>query len=158
MFESPDPCETTCGRGGAGCFLGHDIRSDLIPVSSRIGRVWRCSAWISSASYGKCAELSPAADVYWRPRFGGSRIIESFFVKEQLGLSAAFLASLGFGRTALGAQDADRASVDLLWAAQVVFRLFRALLWSRLLSWWVSRVQRVDAGILPPEFGNIISS
>jgi hypothetical protein len=52
----------------------------------------------------------PPLMVYFAAGVSGSTgIIEAFFVKEKLGLSVAMLASLGFGRPALGHENTSGA-------------------------------------------------
>ena len=73
------------------------------PLQTRLnpGRIIRFRNWIQNDFFGVIREMRisylPPLMVYLAAGVSGfTGIIESFFVKEQLGLSAAFLASLGF--------------------------------------------------------------
>jgi hypothetical protein len=74
-------------------------RPEILTSTARFGfRLWN---WINNDLIGLFRELRwsylPPLMVYFAAGVSGfTGIIESFFVKEQLGLAAAFLASLGF--------------------------------------------------------------
>ena len=75
-----------------------ETESHRIPSSGLPGRTWR---WFTVDFLGIFREMRlsyvPPLMVYLAAGVSGfTGIIESFFVKDQLGLSAAFLASLGF--------------------------------------------------------------
>ena len=92
---------------------------------------------------------------------GFTGIIESFFVKEQLGLSAAFLASLGFWAGLPWALKMPIGHlVDLFWQRKSFFVYFGALLMAvgLLVMVGLTGYQQWMAGILPPEVWYIISA
>ena len=75
-----------------------ETESTPIPSGGFFGRVWR---WFSVDFLGIAGEMRlsylPPLMVYLAAGVSGfTGIIESFFVKDQLGLSASFLAGLGF--------------------------------------------------------------
>jgi hypothetical protein len=92
---------------------------------------------------------------------GFTGIIESFFVKDQLGLSAAFLASLGFWAGLPWALKMPIGHmVDLFWQRKSFFVYFGALLMAAGLLIMVGLTGHKDwmAGILPPDVWYIISA
>ena len=73
-------------------------RKILTGTTQFVPRLW---SWIKNDIFGLCREIRwsylPPLMVYFAAGVSGfTGIIESFFVKEELGLTAAFLASLGF--------------------------------------------------------------
>jgi len=135
----------------------------LDPVPGRIGRVWR---WFNVDFLGIVREMRlsylPPLMVYLAAGVSGfTGIIESFFVKEQLGLSAAFLASLGFWAGLPWALKMPIGHlVDLFWQRKSFFVYFGALLMAvgLLVMVGLTGYQQWMAGILPPEVWYIISA
>jgi MFS family permease len=92
---------------------------------------------------------------------GFTGIIESFFVKDQLGLSAAFLASLGFWAGLPWALKMPIGHmVDLFWQRKSLFVYFGALLMagSLLIMVGLTGYQEWMAGFLPLDIWYIISA
>src|SRR5512140_3590261 len=126
-------------------------------------RVWR---WLAVDFFGIAREMRadylPPLMVYLAAGVSGfTGIIESFFVKEQLGLSAAFLASLGFWAGLPWALKMPIGHlVDLFWARKSVFVYFGALLMAASLLIMVGLTGCKDymAGFLPPDVWYVISA
>ncbi len=102
--------------------------------SSRSGlgrRIWR---WLSRDFFGIFAEMRlsyvPPLMVYFAAGVSGfTGIVESFYVKEELGLSAAFLAGLGFWAGLPWALKMPIGHlVDLFWRRKALFVYFGAFL------------------------------
>jgi MFS family permease len=137
--------------------------STSAPVSGRIGRLWR---WFSIDFLGIFREMRlsylPPLMVYLAAGVSGfTGIIESFFVKDQLGLSAAFLASLGFWAGLPWALKMPIGHlVDLFWQRKSFFVYFGALLMAAglLIMVGITGYSEWMAGILPPEVWYIISA
>jgi hypothetical protein len=135
----------------------------LDPVPGRIGRVWR---WFNVDFLGIVREMRlsylPPLMVYLAAGVSGfTGIIESFFVKEQLGLSAAFLASLGFWAGLPWALKMPIGHlVDLFWQRKSFFVYFGALLMAAglLIMVGLTGYSEWMAGILPPDVWYIISA
>jgi hypothetical protein len=92
---------------------------------------------------------------------GFTGIIESFFVKDQLGLSAAFLASLGFWAGLPWALKMPIGHlVDLFWQRKSLFVYFGALLMAASLLIMVGLTGYKDgmARLLPPDIWYILSA
>ena len=92
---------------------------------------------------------------------GFTGIIESFFVKDQLGLSAAFLASLGFWAGLPWALKMPIGHlVDLFWERKSFFVYFGALLMAAGLLIMVGLTGHKEwmAAILPPEIWYVLSA
>ena len=126
-------------------------------------RVWR---WFIVDFLGIFREMRssyiPPLMVYLAAGVSGfTGIIESFFVKEQLGLSAAFLASLGFW---VGLPWALKMPighlVDLFWRRKSLFVYLGALLMAAglLIMVGLTGYKEWMVSILPPDIWYIVSS
>jgi len=128
-----------------------------------LGRMWQ---WFSADFLGIVREMRlsylPPLMVYLAAGVSGfTGIIESFFVKDQLGLSAAFLASLGFWAGLPWALKMPIGHmVDLFWQRKSFFVYFGALLMAGglLIMVGLTGYQERMAGFLPLEIWYIISA
>lgn len=128
-----------------------------------VSRVWR---WFLVEFLGIFREMRlsylPPLMVYLAAGVSGfTGIIESFFVKDQLGLSAAFLASLGFWAGIPWAVKMPIGHlVDLFWRRKSWFVYFGALLMgaSLLIMVGLTGYQGWMRGILPLDIWYIIAS
>jgi hypothetical protein len=126
-------------------------------------RVWR---WLAVDFFGIAREMRtdylPPLMVYLAAGVSGfTGIIESFFVKDQLGLSAAFLASLGFWAGLPWALKMPIGHlVDLFWERKSFFVYFGALLMAAglLIMVGLTGYREWMAGILPPEIWYVLSA
>jgi MFS family permease len=127
------------------------------------GRLWQ---WFSVDFLGIVREMRlsylPPLMVYLAAGVSGfTGIIESFFVKDQLGLSAAFLASLGFWAGLPWALKMPIGHmVDLFWQRKSFFVYFGALLMAAglLIMVGLTGHRQWMAEILPPDVWYIISA
>src|SRR5512145_316846 len=137
--------------------------SDSLPSGGLMQRVWR---WFIVDFLGIFREMRssyiPPLMVYLAAGVSGfTGIIESFFVKEQLGLSAAFLASLGFW---VGLPWALKMPighlVDLFWRRKSLFVYLGALLMGAglLIMVGLTGYKEWMVSILPPDIWYIVSS
>jgi MFS family permease len=130
---------------------------------SRPRRVWR---WLSVDFFGIAREMRvsylPPLMVYLAAGVSGfTGIIESFFVKDALGLSAAFLASLGFWAGLPWALKMPIGHlVDLFWEKKAFFVYFGALLMaaSLLIMVGLTGYREWMAGWLPPDVWYVVSA
>ena len=126
-------------------------------------RVWR---WLAVDFFGIAREMRtdylPPLMVYLAAGVSGfTGIIESFFVKDQLGLSAAFLASLGFWAGLPWALKMPIGHlVDLFWERKSFFVYFGALLMAAglLIMVGLTGYREWMAAILPPEIWYVLSA
>jgi MFS family permease len=126
-------------------------------------RVWR---WLAVDFFGIVREMRasylPPLMVYLAAGVSGfTGIIESFYVKEELGLSAAFLASLGFWAGLPWALKMPIGHlVDLFWERKSVFVYFGALLMAAglLILVGLTGYKEAMAGVLPPDVWYVISA
>jgi MFS family permease len=133
------------------------------PVSSFFGRLWR---WVSVDFLGIAREMRlsylPPLMVYLAAGVSGfTGIIESFFVKDQLGLSAAFLASLGFWAGLPWALKMPVGHmVDLFWQRKSLFVYVGALLMAAglLIMVGLTGYREWMATVLPLDVWYVISS
>ncbi|HWR91338.1 MAG TPA: hypothetical protein VN300_02890, partial [Desulfobacterales bacterium] len=133
------------------------------PVTGVLVRLWR---WFSVDFLGICREMRlsylPPLMVYLAAGVSGfTGIIESFFVKDQLGLSAAFLASLGFWAGLPWALKMPIGHmVDLFWQRKSFFVYFGAVLMAAglLIMVGLTGYREWMAGILPLDVWYVISS
>ena len=133
------------------------------PVTGFFGRLWR---WFSADFLGIIREMRlsylPPLMVYLAAGVSGfTGIIESFFVKDQLGLSAAFLASLGFWAGLPWALKMPIGHmVDLFWQRKSLFVYFGAILMAGglLIMVGITGYQERMAGFLPLEIWYIVSA
>jgi len=133
------------------------------PVTGFFGRLWR---WFSADFLGIIREMRlsylPPLMVYLAAGVSGfTGIIESFFVKDQLGLSAAFLASLGFWAGLPWALKMPIGHmVDLFWQRKSLFVYFGAVLMAGglLIMVGLTGYQERMAGFLPLEIWYIVSA
>ena len=99
-----------------------------------MGRMQRLSLWLFRDFLGVFREIRqsylPPLMVYFAAGVSGfTGIVESFYVKQELGLSAAFLASLGFWAGLPWALKMPVGHlVDLFWRRKALFVYFGALL------------------------------
>src|SRR5512144_2154240 len=130
---------------------------------SFVGRIWR---WFTVGFLGIAREMRwsylPPLMVYLAAGVSGfTGIIESFFVKEQLGLSAAFLASLGFWAGLPWALKMPIGHlVDLFWEKKAFFVYFGALLMTAglLIMVGLTGYREWMAGWLPPDVWYVVSA
>jgi len=131
---------------------------NLLTTTARSGsRIW---CWINNDFLGLFREMRwsylPPLMVYFAAGISGfTGIIESFFVKEQLGLTAAFLASLGFWAGLPWALKMPLGHlVDLFWRWKSMFVYLGAALMSASLlimvgltghPGWMANIIAVDA-------------
>lgn len=100
-------------------------------IPGKISRLWR---WLRDDFFGIFREMRlsylPPLMVYFAAGVSGfTGIVESFYVKEELGLSAAFLAGLGFWAMLPWALKMPIGHlVDLFWRRKAIFVYFGALL------------------------------
>jgi MFS family permease len=128
-----------------------------------LARVWR---WFRVDFLGIVQEMRlsylPPLMVYLAAGVSGfTGIIENFFVKEQLGLSAAFLASLGFWAGLPWALKMPIGHlVDLFWQRKSFFVYFGALLMAAglLIMVGLTGYSQKMASILPAEVWYILSA
>jgi MFS family permease len=133
------------------------------PVSTFFGRLWR---WVSVDFLGIAREMRlsylPPLMVYLAAGVSGfTGIIESFFVKDQLGLSAAFLASLGFWAGLPWALKMPVGHmVDLFWQRKSFFVYIGALLMAAglLIMVGLTGYREWMAAVLPLDVWYVISS
>jgi hypothetical protein len=126
-------------------------------------RVWR---WFTLDFLGIAREMRlsylPPLMVYLAAGVSGfTGIIESFFVKDQLGLSAAFLAGLGFWAGLPWALKMPIGHlVDLFWQRKSFFVYFGALLMAAglLIMVGLTGYREWMAGILAPDVWYIVST
>ena len=141
--------------------MPNDTTSPYSPGWPR--RVWR---WLAVDFFGIAREMRtdylPPLMVYLAAGVSGfTGIIESFFVKDQLGLSAAFLASLGFWAGLPWALKMPIGHlVDLFWERKSFFVYFGALLMAAGLLIMVGLTGHREwmAAILPPEIWYVLSA
>jgi hypothetical protein len=133
------------------------------PLTGQIAaRLW---CWIKNDFFGMARELRlsylPPLMVYFAAGVAGfTGIIESFFVKEQLGLSASFLAGLGFWAGLPWALKMPFGHlVDLFWQRKAVFVYLGATLMAASLLIMVGLTGYTNwmAAMLPAEIWYIIS-
>ncbi len=132
-------------------------------MSSRFSRAWQ---WFSMDFLGIVREMRlsylPPLMVYLAAGVSGfTGIIESFFVKDQLGLSAAFLAGLGFWAGLPWALKMPIGHlVDLFWQRKSFFVYFGALLMAAglLIMVGLTGYREWMAGVLPLDVWYIISA
>jgi len=132
-------------------------------TSGRFSRVWQ---WFSMDFLGIVREMRlsylPPLMVYLAAGVSGfTGIIESFFVKDQLGLSAAFLAGLGFWAGLPWALKMPIGHlVDLFWQRKSFFVYFGALLMAAglLIMVGLTGYRERMAGILAPDVWYIVST
>jgi MFS family permease len=133
------------------------------PMIGRFHRMWQWF-WVDFLGIIREMRLSylPPLMVYLAAGVSGfTGIIESFFVKEQLGLSAAFLASLGFWAGLPWALKMPIGHmVDLFWQRKSFFVYFGALLMAAglLIMVGLTGYQEWMAGFLPLDIWYIISA
>jgi MFS family permease len=133
------------------------------PAAGFFSRLWR---WFSVDFLGIVREMRlsylPPLMVYLAAGVSGfTGIIESFFVKDQLGLSAAFLASLGFWAGLPWALKMPIGHmVDLFWQRKSYFVYLGALLMTAglLIMVGLTGYKEWMAGILPLDVWYIISA
>jgi MFS family permease len=133
------------------------------PVTGFFNRLWR---WFSADFLGIVREMRlsylPPLMVYLAAGVSGfTGIIESFFVKDQLGLSAAFLASLGFWAGLPWALKMPIGHmVDLFWQRKSLFVYFGAVLMAAGLMIMVGLTGYREwmAGFLPLDIWYIVSA
>ena len=126
-------------------------------------RLWR---WFAEDFLGIVREMRwsyvPPLMVYLAAGVSGfTGIVESFFVKESLGLSAAFLAGLGFWAGLPWALKMPFGHlVDLFWHRKAVFVYLGALLMAASLGIMVGLTgyKELMATILPPDVWYVIAS
>jgi BT1 family len=128
-----------------------------------LSRVWRWFRWDFLGIIGEMRpSYLPPLMVYLAAGVSGfTGIIESFFVKEELGLSAAFLAGLGFWAGLPWALKMPLGHlVDLFWQRKALFVYLGAALMAAGLLIMVGLTGYKDwmAGFLPPEVWYVISS
>ncbi len=105
-----------------------------IPVSPQTGAMFRLWRWFVRDFLGIFREMRfsylPPLMVYFAAGVSGfTGIVESFYVKDELGLSAAFLAGLGFWAGLLWALKMPIGHlVDLFWRRKAYFVYFGAFL------------------------------
>jgi hypothetical protein len=136
------------------------------PPSSHPNWTSRARRWLAVDFFGIAREMRtdylPPLMVYLAAGVSGfTGIIESFFVKDQLGLSAAFLASLGFWAGLPWALKMPIGHlVDLFWKRKSLFVYFGALLMAASLLIMVGLTGYRDwmAAILPPEVWYVLSA
>jgi hypothetical protein len=136
------------------------------PPSSHPSWTSRARRWLAVDFFGIAREMRtdylPPLMVYLAAGVSGfTGIIESFFVKDQLGLSAAFLASLGFWAGLPWALKMPIGHlVDLFWKRKSFFVYFGALLMAAGLLIMVGLTGYRDwmAAILPPEVWYVLSA
>jgi hypothetical protein len=134
-----------------------------MPSGGLFGRTWR---WFTVDFLGIFREMRlsylPPLMVYLAAGVSGfTGIIESFFVKEQLGLSAAFLASLGFWAGIPWALKMPVGHlVDLFWPRKSFFVYFGALLMAAglLIMVGLTGCKEWMAGFLPLDVWYVVSS
>lgn len=134
-----------------------------IPSFGALNRLWR---WFRVDFLGIIGEMRlsylPPLMVYLAAGVSGfTGIIESFYVKEELGLSAAFLAGLGFWAGLPWALKMPLGHlVDLFWQRKALFVYLGAALMAVSLLIMVGLTGHKDwmAGFLQPEVWYIISS
>ena len=134
-----------------------------MPSGGLFGRTWR---WFTDDFLGIFREMRlsylPPLMVYLAAGVSGfTGIIESFFVKEQLGLSAAFLASLGFWAGIPWALKMPVGHlVDLFWPRKSFFVYFGALLMAAglLIMVGLTGCKEWMAGFLPLDVWYVVSS
>jgi MFS family permease len=136
------------------------------PPSSHPSWTSRAQRWLAVDFFGIAREMRldylPPLMVYLAAGVSGfTGIIESFFVKDQLGLSAAFLATLGFWAGLPWALKMPIGHlVDLFWKRKSFFVYFGALLMAAGLLIMVGLTGYRDwmAAILPPEVWYVLSA
>ena len=135
----------------------------ILTITARSGsRLW---SWINNDFLGLFREMRwsylPPLMVYFAAGVSGfTGIIESFFVKEQLGLTAAFLASLGFWAGLPWALKMPLGHlVDLFWRWKSMFVYLGAALMSASLLIMVGLTGHTDwmANIIAVEAWYVIS-
>jgi MFS family permease len=140
-----------------------ETESSPVPSGSFLVRTW---CWFSVDFLGIFREMRlsyvPPLMVYLAAGVSGfTGIIESFFVKEQLGLSAAFLASLGFWAGLPWALKMPVGHlVDLFWPRKSFFVYFGALLMAAglLIMAGLTGYREWMASLLPLDVWYVVSS
>jgi MFS family permease len=136
------------------------------PPSSHPNWTSRARRWLAVDFFGIVREMRadylPPLMVYLAAGVSGfTGIVESFFVKDQLGLSAAFLASLGFWAGLPWALKMPIGHlVDLFWMRKSLFVYFGALLMaaSLLIMVGLTGYREWMAAILAPEVWYVLSA
>ena len=145
-------------------FKNHRIRKHF-QAQLKTDRIIRFQNWIRNDFFGVVREMRisylPPLMVYLAAGVSGfTGIIESFFVKEQLGLSAAFLASLGFWAGLPWALKMPLGHlVDLYWRRKSLFVYLGATLMAVSLMIMVGLTGYADrlAALLPLDIWYILS-
>ncbi len=148
MIASPDPNASSAASGGGDAGISRRALRWLVVDVLGIVREMRFS-------------YLPPLMVYLAAGVSGfTGIIESFFVKDQLGLSAAFLAGLGFWAGLPWALKMPFGHlVDLFWRWKSAFVYFGALLMAASLAVMVGLTgyREAMAALLPVEVWYVIS-